>query len=273
MVVKKILVDFHVHVFPEILARKVIPELSLKSGVELYSDGTLSDMLKVSQTAGIEKVVIQPIATKASQVTTINQWMLKIKRETGMFCFGALHPDLSEKELEEQINFLNSHSFKGVKLHPEYQNFYPDEDRLEKIYLRLSQAKLGLLIHSGKDLSYSPPFKGTPKRILQINKSFPELKLIVAHMGGFLMWEEAEKHLIGKNLYLDTAFCVKYLSREYFEVLVKAHGSERILWGTDMPWGNPQKHLDYILKADLNSEETNNILGQNAVDLLAIDKN
>ena len=49
---------------------------------------------------------------------------------------------------------------------------------------------------------------GTPESLARVHEMVPHLTMVVAHMGGFLVWEQAREFLIGSDVYLDTAYCL-----------------------------------------------------------------
>ncbi len=77
-----------------------------------------------------------PIATRKDQVISINRKMIYInKLEKNIICFGTIHPNFGNfNDVENEIKFLKENKIKGIKLHPEYQNFYPDDWKMFKIY-------------------------------------------------------------------------------------------------------------------------------------------
>jgi uncharacterized protein len=207
---------------------------------------------------------VQPVATKPEQVDGINDYSLRIGQMPGLRSFGALHPDTPPEEMTRQIDFLKTHGFAGIKLHPDYQHFHPHEDRLESMYSALVQANLAILFHMGIDLGLYPPLMAPPAELAQVVKAFPALRIIAAHMGGFQLWEEVEKHLLGQPLWLDTAYCAGHLPAEQFVYLVRGHGARRILYASDGPWGDQRANLDYIRRSGLEPAEIAGIIGENA---------
>lgn len=266
------MIDFHVHAFPDSLAARVIPQLAERAGVCPAYDGTVSGLQKSMRQSGVTYAVIQHIATKPGQVRAINQWCRELQDQYGLFSFGALHPDMADGEVEQQVEFLKNQGIRGVKLHPEYQNFYPDEDRLETLYSKLEAAGLALLIHAGIDLCFNQEPKAAPARILQINQAFPKLKLIAAHLGGFRMWDEVERCLIGRPVWLDTAYCADECPGPRILELARAHSVKRVLFGSDAPWGNQAAHREYLRQAGFTAEELSEIECGNACDMLGLER-
>ncbi len=265
-------IDVHVHVFPDEVAARAIPKMSARAGVTPFSDGTVNGLLGTMRRSGVDLSVIQPVATRPEQVESINRWSLGLRDTPGLICYGALHPDLAPEAMAEQIAFLVRQGFPGVKLHPDYQCFHPDEDRLAEMYEALAKAGLTVLFHAGIDLGLYPPLMCTPEQIAQVHRTYPSLRIIAAHMGGFKMWDEVERHLIGTGVRLDTAYCARDLPPERFRELVHAHGPEKVLFASDAPWGDQAAELALVRGAGLTPDETAAVLGGNAVRCLGLGK-
>ena len=127
------LIDSHIHVFPDALAPKVIPKLAAISGYDNQTDGTLASTLEKMREWGVDKGVFFSIATKPSQQKSINDFCASIASDT-VIPFGSVHPDAPDWEPElERIAALG---LRGIKLHPDYQDFDMDEPRVLPIFKR-----------------------------------------------------------------------------------------------------------------------------------------
>jgi predicted TIM-barrel fold metal-dependent hydrolase len=266
-----IIIDFHAHVFPDELAARAIPQLEEKYAMKAHYDGTVPGLLASMRASKINRTVLQPVATKPGQVNAINHWSLSLRQHAGLIPFGALHPDAAPEQLDEQIKFLETHGFPGVKLHLDYQQFHPDEDRLEPFYQRLEQSGLVVLFHSGIDLGLYPPLMAGPEHIAMVHKAFPKLTLVVAHMGGYKMWDQVESYLVGHSIWLDTAFCDHECPQQQFLDIVRAHGADKVLFASDGPWGGQAENLAYLHQVGLSETELRAIEGDNARRLLGLD--
>ena len=158
----------------------------------------------------------------------------------------------------------------GIKLHPEYQQFYIDSTESIEIINEAEKLGLYVVLHTGQDGGYAAPYHCMPDRLAHALEFFSGKNVIAAHLGGFKEWDDVEKYLVGTNIYMDTAMIADYLPGEQFARIVKNHGAEKILFGTDMPWESPDKTLKYIEKADIGSDEIEMIKYKNACSILNV---
>ena len=70
--------------------------------------------------------------------------------------------------------------------------------------------------------------------------------------------------------YYKTADDLKLLSGEQFVRLIRAFGMEKVLFGTDSPWGAQDDEIQKFKAFPLSDAEQNSILGQNASHLLRL---
>ena len=110
-----------------------------------------------------------------------------------------------------------------------------------------------------------PAEKGAAARVLDL--IHPE-KLVLAHMGGWKQWDQVEEHLAGKKVWLDTSFTFPYLDRETFLRIIKKHGTDRIVFATDSPWGGQAEMVKAIQDLPLSEEDKEKIFWKNAAMLL-----
>ncbi len=260
------IVDIHIHIFPDELAKKAVPLLASDAGIEPQLDGTIQAIKGSMKESGIDISVNQPIATKPSQVRTINLWAKDIT-DNEIISFGTLHPDYNG--WKEEIAFIKDMGLPGVKLHPDYQSFFVDEARMFPIYEALFQAGLVILFHAGVDIGLPSPYHCTPERLLRVIQAFPEGNIIAAHMGGYDYWDEVEKHLVGENIFFDTSYSSDHMETNRMVKIVNEHGADKILFGTDSPWKSQKREVQAIKELPLSEEAKRLILGENALKLLS----
>ncbi len=271
-------IDFHTHAFPDKIAEKTIQMLSQKAGIPAHSDGSVQGLCGVLQAAGISLGVVLPVLTRPEQFASVTRFALELNQKaalesvngggTRLLSFGGIHPDTADYKGE--LKELSDSGFLGIKLHPDYQGVFFDDVR----YLRIIEyaAQLGLIVitHAGIDIGFPEPVHCTPERALRVLREIKPDKLVLAHCGGFGLWEEVLETLAGESVYLDTAYSMGHIPQELFLKLCRTHGTEKLLFATDCPWGNPARDLETFLSMPLEKEEQDLILYQNAERLLGM---
>lgn len=261
-------IDFHAHVFPDAMARKVLPDLSENAGIDFFSDGTVNRLLEDMDDAGIDISLVSRITTKPHQTDTINQWLMNISGDR-ILPMAAWHPDLPVSNGE--IECLKRKGFRCIKLHPDYQNFFVDEERAFPLYESAQDAGMPVLVHAGPDRGLPPPVHALPENLLRVNGIFPGLKLIAAHMGGEDNYKDTLKYLAGTDVYLDTSFVLRKMPGDILERMVKEHSADRIIYGSDTPWNRQKEDIEFLFSLSyLNDDEKAKIAGKNAMELLGL---
>jgi uncharacterized protein len=260
-------IDFHTHVFPDKLASAAVAYLSKAANTPSCGNGTLADLKSMMLQADVKKAVLVSIATRVSQVKSINNWLHQQKSDF-FIPFAAVHPE--DPDRFNEVERIAKLGFKGIKMHPNYQEFYPDETRIIEFARCIRDFGLILVIHAGKDLAFEE-VNAAPARIAGLIESVPGLKLVVAHFGGFQRWEEAEKTLSGKDVYFDTSYTLSYINREDFYRIARKFGIDRLLFATDYPWSNAGEEIALLKSFDFSDQELSAILHGNAEKLLGIE--
>jgi predicted TIM-barrel fold metal-dependent hydrolase len=155
---------------------------------------------------------------------------------------------------------------KGIKLHPEFQGFNIDDEDMLPIY-KAAQGKLPILIHTGDEVQQS----SSPEKLSRIMDMFPDVVFIAAHFGGYSMWDESAKYLMGKNVYFDTSSTLFKLDPKRAKDMIRQHGIGKMLFGTDYPMWDHKEELERFMKLDLTEDERQQILWKNSCRLLNIE--
>ncbi|MBQ8827321.1 MAG: amidohydrolase [Oscillospiraceae bacterium] len=263
-------IDFHTHAFTDSIAEKAVDKLEkivIDAGYKERAEtrGTVSQLIEKMDEWGVDRAVILPIATKPSQQTSINNWAAQVMNDR-LYCFGTVHPD-AEDALEE-LERIKSLGLKGVKFHPDYQDFFANEEKMFPIYRKCAEFKLPVIFHAGFDVLSPDCIHCTPQMSAEIIEKIPELTVILAHLGGNELWDDVEKYLAGKNVYLDTAFIDGHISDEQLLRIIRNHGADKILLASDCPWHPASAEIEMIGRLPLSDEEKELICCKNALRLL-----
>ena len=269
------LIDFHTHAFPEKIAEKAIRKLEegmLKAQGELIlpatTNGTLSRLIETMDECGIDISVVMPIATTPSQHRTINNFAAEITDNKRIISFGSLHP--MQDDWAETLCYIAEEGRKGIKLHPEFQDFFVDEPIVFDIVKKAKELGLYVLFHCGADLGFQPPVKCTPERLRKVIDKCGGENIIAAHLGGFKMWDDVKTYLAGTPIFMDTSITSGFLENDLMKEIITIHGADKLLFGSDSPWQTPKQALEKLMSLSLSEEETMLITHKNAERILVL---
>ncbi|MDD2755259.1 MAG: amidohydrolase family protein [Methanothrix sp.] len=264
-------IDFHAHIYPQWVAAKILPAAKRKLKVEVPGTGSPQDLCGMMQAAGVAQSVLLPLAKGREDVSSLNDWILSVSKENQeLTAFGAVHPFM--QNLETELDRLAAWGIRGVKMMPLLQEVYPDDPRCGRLFEALTERKMILVSHAGRDPLDRPEVFGTPDRFARTIECYPDLKMVLAHLGGLRMWDDVRRYLLsaGGNVYFDTAYVSFYMGQEEMKELIGDIGPERILFGSDYPWEEPGRAAEIIRGLELCESEEQAVLGKNAAKLLGM---
>jgi predicted TIM-barrel fold metal-dependent hydrolase len=261
------LIDFHTHAFPDKIAAGTVEKLAVGAGgLNPSTDGTVRGLTRTLERLDAMGVLL-PVATKASQQRSINDWVVR-QRSARLIPFGSVFP-LAEDALDE-LDRMAALGLKGVKLHPEYQGYDVDDPRVRPLYRKIGQLKMIVVFHAGQDMAYMPPCRCEPRMLQRAMEDLDGAQVVAAHWGGLLMGDDVLKDLEpAENLYLDTAYSHGRVLIPVVRALIGRHGPEHILFGSDTPWSPIEDELRLIDALALPGDERDAILFGNARRLLS----
>ena len=272
------IIDFHTHTFPDELAVKTIPYLEKMGGFIARTNGTIKGLEKSMEDANIDISVLLPVVTNPKQVVKINNCAIENNKLGKFISFGGMHPDY--ELYEEELKRLKDNGIKGIKLHPDYQDTFFDDDKYAKIIDYAFSLGLIVITHSGVDYGFTGEVKATPVRIKNLlSKLKNKGILVLAHMGYTYKWDMVIDELKGYDVYFDLALSLGNLVRNGVTTplmdedtlinFINTFGSDKILFATDSPWMDQKESVDtFNSYKKISNTDKENILYKNAVRLL-----
>ena len=242
-------------------------KLRSEGDIPSYGDGTVAGLLSSMDSAGIDVSFVCAIATKPSQAEGILKWCEKIRTER-IEPLASVHPD--DPEAPQWVRRVAEAGLAGIKLHPMYQEFAVDEERADPLYAAAAEQEILVACHCGLDLAYPPDDdRASPPRYARTLDKFPNLRLLCTHMGGWRSWELVEQHLLGRPVFLETSFSLAELGPRRSVDMIRRHGVERVLFGSDWPWSDQAEALRIAQAIGLTAQEQRAVFHANAAFLRA----
>lgn len=261
------IIDFHTHCFPDSIAQRAIEKLSYSSGgLEYHTDGTVQGLRDSMKRENVSASVVLNIATNAHQQNSVNNFAASINNSEDIYSFGSVYPDADDAM--DELDRIKSLGLKGVKFHPEYQNFYVDDAKMRPLYKRISQLGLITVFHAGFDYGYKSPFHCMPENLRRALRWF-DSPVVAAHWGGLNCGSDVIDRLCGiDGLYIDTSFGYGQMPRGVALEIIEKHGTGKLLFATDSPWHTASMELRLLSTLGLSDTDLNDICYNNANNLL-----
>lgn len=206
-----------------------------------------------------------------SRLERRNSWICSLTEENpNLIAFINLDPLMDESTMTAEIaDKVNNHGAKGIKLHPGAQCFFPNDRRLWPAYQTAQELGLPVISHSG---TFGTPVQyAQPKNFDEVLASFPNLTLVMAHLGMGYFDETTSLARTYPNLQFDCCAIISLTgaaggpSDAELTALIREIGVERVMFGSDFPWFDPADAIERLLSLDFSEQEKRLLLAENAI--------
>ncbi|PKQ61736.1 amidohydrolase [Labilibaculum filiforme] len=194
---------------------------------------------------------------------------------------GVSYLHYTHRDLREISEYLEAGLIKGLKFYPGYEPFYPNDSRLKVMYEMAIEYDVPVMFHSGD--TYAPTGKvkySHPLHIDDVAVDFPDLKIVICHVGNPWIRDCMEMVYKNKNVYADISGLVlgdfsdkfeRHMKNEIEEMINYAGDPNYLLYGTDWPISNMKSYLKFMDQLELADDKKELIMWKNAADLFKID--
>jgi predicted TIM-barrel fold metal-dependent hydrolase len=303
-------VDIHLHVYEskaQARARKAdypIAEYGAKEAVQFSERaGDLEDTLEAMASAEVSYAVAANIFATApddagfveitpgsaspeprrhtrqsakERLIAYNEWLCDVaERNPQLIPFITLDPwALTPEEAVKHLrHMVESRDARGVKIHPNVQRFHASDERMWPAYEACVDLGVPILSHTGP--GHPTGDNAVPESFRSVLRDFPQLTLIMAHLGGGTWTQTAAIADSFPNVMFDCCEIIAWTGAEHapsprqLAELIRQVGSDRVMMGSDFPWYDLDRTINQVLELPvLSEEEKENILGGNAQRLL-----
>lgn len=264
-------IDAHIHILPDAVQEANAEERD----VWTYADIHAYEGIMAAQ--NIEKAVIMPLndpwlMSMEFTIEAVHKNLSELKKRYPVYAFADVDVRNTPKRTVEAIcQAVEEETLDGIKLHPSNTGMAIDDDYNREIFAFAEKKEIPVAIHSYPN---TPDDACAAERIVRIAEKYPEMKLIVCHMGAF-QWEA----LLPLHCFVDMSAILPDYARTYgiakTNDILRAFGIERLLFATDYPdnrYLKPEEIYDayhaILNQMDFTREEAERIAYQNAKELL-----
>ena len=261
-------IDAHVHILPDC----VHEANSDSEDVWVYAD--LHKYQKMMDTLGIEKAVIMPFNDPwlMSMEFTIdavhkNLYDMKQRYPGKFYAFADIDTRNTFAESVDAIRKgIEEYGLNGIKIHPNNTGVDLDSDYNQPIFAYAQKHGIPVAIHSYPN---SPEDRSAVHRIIKVLDKYPELTVIVSHMGAH-QW----KQLLTTRAYVDISAILPDYVRTYgiakTNEILRSFGADRLIFATDYPDSRSlhpdeiyRSYFDILNQMDFREEEAEKIAYKN----------
>ncbi|MFH1485379.1 MAG: amidohydrolase family protein [Chloroflexota bacterium] len=290
------IVDSHVHTYQ---SREIGLQAKQDGGETDYA-GTVEETLSVMKAAGISKSVmlnLLPVpdmrdaalsrlaggltpeqhkeavkeidSRMVARIQRRNQWTCDVARENPSLVPALfVDPIMGAELMKSEIAHCVAQGARAVKLHPNLQRIYPDDEGLFPLYEAAQELEVPVVSHCG--ISSAGTSFAEPRYFLEVLFAFPELVLVLAHLGSGFQKDIEQVAVAYANTMFDCSAIISEADREdriscqELASMIRRVGTERVMFGSDFPWYDPAGAISRLVSSDLTDDEKRQILSQNA---------
>jgi predicted TIM-barrel fold metal-dependent hydrolase len=224
----------------------------------MHHNGRTAELLESGRKAGVVKYVIFSTATTPHQVEAINDYIIsECALHPEFIGTGTMHTEYAD--FEKEIDRIYRAGVRGIKVHPDFQQFNFDDERLMPVYALLEKNNMFVITHSG---DYRYDFSH-PARVARVAELFPRLRIVAAHFGGWMTWELGRRYLVKPNVYVDTSSTIGFGGVQPVYEGLKAFDPTHIFFGCDFPMWDHQEEVGRLLSLGLNDKLLEDIFYNN----------
>ena len=198
---------------------------------------------------------------------------------------NVTYATLGNDQIEMLVQYVKNKEIVGVKFYLGYEAFYPIDEKLFPIYELCMANDMPVIFHTGiLESSFSGLLRYShPLNIDEVAVRFPDLKIMIAHMGNPWLVDSAAVVAKNKNVYVDCSGYFKEYSPidpteedlfrkqlEQFRVFVGDF--KKMLFGTDWPIYSQKEYLKAVQSLSMTDEERELVFYKNAQNLFHINQ-
>lgn len=230
------------------------------------------ELIRRLDEVGVDKAITWPMVSYTREIAPDNKAIYEAvqKYPDRIINFGGVNPMLGmDKARDELRRCIEQYGVRGVKLNGARDGYdIDDPDRSLPLVEMINDAGIALAFHCGaNDYERTHPF-----RIAQVSEAYPDLNIMIVHMGGGASPDISEAVMEFAAMY--PQWYLIDSEADYRKVLagLQALGPDRICYGSDTPfcpmryeWGIRQ-----TVYQDLSEQDRDKVLGGNIARMLGL---
>jgi len=257
------IIDAHTHIY------------SYSESARKEKNTLLENLINSINNSKVDKAVILPIYPQVSNEDVAEACQ---KYPNKLIGFASVNP---LKDVENFEDDVRKYGLKGIKIHPRIQRISPIDKRIIKLTKRAAVLNLPILLDCFPQVDANFPINETlPEKIGELAQKVPEAKIIMAHAGGYKLWDAFFIARANPNIYMDFSFSISYFKDSSIEqdlcFVLKKLGAKRCIYGSDYPEISLEQSLKYaqemVENIGFSDEEKQYFFGKTLLSILPFEQ-
>jgi len=253
---------------------------------KLDFSGVLKALLKEMGFSRIDHALVIAGHRKTNFNIKMADELRLIKGIKNLSAVGSLDV-LNYKSMDLEIldALLQKKIIKGIKIHLGYQHIYPNEKKCYPIYKLCLKYDVPVIFHAGDTLTITGELPAKikythPVYLDDVAAEFPDLKIIIAHMGNPWLIDCAEVLYKNENVYADISGLVTNdadlnspygaLMKKRIQELFIYSSPRKLLYGTDWPLASMKSYVKFTKNLGIPKKDLDYVFYKNALELFKI---
>ena len=230
-----------------------------RAGMEL--DLTVRYDEYIASATQVDKTIVFGGKARLSGLWVDDQYVAEYVATHPEKLIGFLSLDPTQDGRQQEMSAGHQElGLRGIKLMSMYAGFQPDDPRLDPLWAYATDHSLPVLLHTGTTFVSQAPLECTlPRHLDKVAIRFPEVRIIMAHLGH--PYEPECVAVIRKhpNVYSDiSALHYRPFQLYHSLMLVQEYGVwNKLLFGSDYPFTTVDKSIEGLRRLNDQVEGTN----------------
>lgn len=279
------IIDGHVHTFSsEEVSGKIKESFNKIYDIKFQNPGTgtIPDVLSNMERSGVDHTIMANFAPPRI-IHENNLWTVQVSStDKRLIPLVSFHPEMkgSIRRLLEQYIRLGA---KGIKLHPMAQGFLPADGNLAELYKGCNEAALPVVFHCGRVANARLNQYSDLDMIRPLIEKYPAIPFVLTHMADGNVKDVVTTAKNYDNVSFDTSIVItgyppimetndaSWLDDDEVAGIIDLIGANRVVFGSDYPWGSPSHDITRIMALKLSEKQKRQIFFENAARIFKLE--
>ena len=237
---------------------------------------TVEKLVDSMKSADIDYSLV--ITDRLSNYSTMDSVIELAKKHPNIKVIGDVKNAVySQEEVGKLCKYLEEGKILGVKFYLGYEDYSANDKKFKPIYDFCQKNNFPVVFHTGvlETKHWGLLKHSHPLNVDEVANTYPNLKIVMAHMGNPWLMDCGAVVIKNENVYMDTSGFfteyapiadseIKFFLKQMADLKNFMGGFEKMLFGTDFPLYKQKEYLAAVQSLPLTKQEKELVFWKNA---------